>query len=295
VEWLRSVTLLGVGFVAVVVVTLGLAGWLVPQRGTSAASAGASPGASAAAAQPTPLPGSLGGVLVVSGDRTGSLTLNRMSDDGSNALLGSDGRVQFGGDPLAVTQVSYDGLDFFPDADACTITPGDVNEPAGVAEAHLACTGLADIRESGVIAVEGTVGLPADLLVGRQTPPTGGSVSLGPETWTFEFGYLFSSIFPTPHGDVSSDMELFDEGLGTALLFLHDEESGRYAISGLSQQGEVTAVPDGACTVGREQIGRPNPTAVTVQLTIDCASVEVPGLGAVPISGTVVIDELEGL
>lgn len=295
-DWLRSITVLGIAFVAVVATTLGLAGWLVPQRATATASDAASPGASRVAAQPTPpndgIPG-LGGVLTVSGDHSGFLVLSRESQESQYALVGGDGRVTFEGAPVIVTQLSYDGWEFFPEPDECSVTPGDLDDVIGIGFAELVCTDLAEIRDKGVVSFAGTIGLPVDRLAGRTLPLTGGTLSVGAETWTFDFAYLVLWQQPMIGGDVGANMELFDEPLGSSLLFAWDVETHRISLVAATRNGERADAPQGACTFERTELGKPNPGATTVELTIDCPAVEVPSVGVVPISGTVVVDELE--
>jgi hypothetical protein len=290
---LRSVTLLSLGFVGVVAGTLGLAALIVPapasqEGGTS------SPGASEAAVVAPPsggIPG-LGGTLVVTGDREGTFVLTRESLEGSYALVGSQGRIVFAGQPAEVTQLSYDGLDFFPDPEDCTITAGDLDSAVGIGFAELSCVDLADIRETGVITIEGTLGLPVDRLAGRDLPLTGGSLAVGDETWSFEFAYLLLWQQPAIAGRTGANMELVDEAHG-GLLFSYDIETHRTSVTGVMRASETFDIAEGACGLQREELGRPNPRTTTVELIIECAAVDVPGLGVVPISGTVVVDELE--
>ncbi len=292
-EWLRSVTVIGIAFAGVVVATLGLAAVIVPVPVPSGEPG--SPGASAVAAQPTPgsgIPG-LGGQLAVTGDREGTLVLTRESQDGSYALVGGDGRITFEGAPVVVTQVSYDGLEFFPEEGDCTVTPGNLDNAVGIGFAELVCIDIADIRDNGVVTISGTVGLPIDRLAAREMPPSGGSIQVGDETWTFEFGLLLLWQQPMLGGETNPNMELRDEGLDAALYFFYDIETHRTSVTEVMRDGETLPVPEGACRLEREELGRPNPGAMTTELVIDCAGIEVPGLGTVPINGTVIVDELE--
>lgn len=293
-EWLRSVTVIGIAFAGVVVATLGLAAVIVPSSAPTSNETG-SPGASAVGVLPTPgsgIPG-LGGQLTVTGDRQGTLVLTRESQDGNYALVGGDGRIAFEGAPVVVTQVSYDGLEFFPEEGDCTVTPGNLDNAVGIGFAELVCTDIADIRDNGVVTIAGTIGLPVDRLAGREMPLTGGSIQVGDETWTFEFALLLLWQQPMIGGETNANMELLDEGLGAALSFFYDIETHRTSVTEVMRDGETIPVPDGACRLEREELGRPNPGAMTIELGIDCSAVEVPGLGTVPITGTVIVDELE--
>jgi hypothetical protein len=291
---LRSITLLGMGFAGVVAATLGLAVLIVPDpAGSSPNSETGSPGASGAAVLPAPsggIPG-LGGTLMVTGDREGTFVLSRESLEGSYTLVGSLGRITFDG--LEISQLSYDGLDFFLDPRDCTITSGNLDNAVGIGFAELSCIDIADVRETGTITIEGTIGLPVDRLVERELPPTGGSIAVGDETWTFEFAYLYLWQQPAIAGVTDANMELADEAQETSLSFFYDIQTHRTTVSGAMRDGETVDVPGGACALQREELGRPNPRTTTVQLGIDCPSVEIPGLGPVPITGTVIVDELD--
>jgi hypothetical protein len=294
--WLRSLTLLGMGFVGVVVATLGIAALVVPGSSPSSQDGGTrSPGASGVATVPSPgggIPG-LGGTLTVTGDREGSLVLSRESNEGTYALVGSLGRIAFTGQPVEVTQLSYDGLEFFPDPGDCTITPGDLDNAIGIGFAQLSCIDIADIRDTGVISISGTIGMPVDRLVERELPATGGTLTIGDETWTFEYAYLYLWQQPVISGVVTANMELADVERGASLYFFYDIETHRTSVSGVMRDGETADIAAGACALQREELGRPNPRTTTVEIAIDCPSVEVPGLGVVPIRGSVVVDELE--
>jgi hypothetical protein len=296
-DWFRSITLLAISFVGVVVVTLGLAALIVPGPAASSQDGGGgAPVPSGAAVEPsaTDAPRGLGGSLAVTGDRDATFVLRTESLEGNYALVGNDGRVVFEGQPVEVTQVSFDGLEFFPDPGDCTVTPQDVDNAVGIGFAELTCTDLADIRENGVISLAGTLGLPADRLVGRALPLQGGSVAVGDETWTFDHAFLITWQSPAVSGEGQGNynMELIDEPQATALYFTYDAEDHRIGLIDIERDGEVLPVPDGACTLERTELGKQNPRDVTIELAIECAAVEVPGLGSVPISGTVVVDEL---
>ena len=292
-EWLRSATVIGIAFAGVVAATLGLAAAIVPSPAASTETG--SPGASAVAVQPTPgsgIPG-LGGQLAVTGDREGTLVLTRESQDGNYALVGGDGRITFEGAPVVVTQVSYDGLEFFPGEGDCTVRPRNLDNAVGIGFAELVCTDISDIRDNGVVTIAGTIGLPVDRLAGREMPLTGGSIQVGDETWAFEYGLLLLWQQPMIGGETNANMELLDEALQAAVYLFYDIETHRTSVTEVMRDGETIAVPDGACRLEREVLGRPNPGATTIELGIDCPAVEVPGLGTVPISGSVIVDELE--
>jgi hypothetical protein len=229
----------------------------------------------------------------VTGDREGTLRLTRDSTQGTYALVGDDGRIAFEGQPVEVTQISYDGWEFFPEPGECTVSTGNLEGAIGIGFAELSCTDLADIRDNGVISISGTVGLPIDRLVPRELPFTGGTARVGPETWTFEFAYLATWQQPIIAGVTGANMELMDVATQASLRFSYDIATHETSLSAVQRGGEEADVPEGACGLVRTELGKPNPRATTVELTITCPEVEVPGLGSVSIESTVIVDELE--
>ena len=141
-DWFRSVTVLAVAFVGAVVVTIGLANVIVP-GGADEPQSAADDGDGPASETPTvePIAG-IGGNLGVTGDREGTLTVTRESNDGKYSLVGDGARVVFEGSrPPVVSQVSWDGLEFFPEPDACTVTPGELDDEIGVGYAEVRLRG----------------------------------------------------------------------------------------------------------------------------------------------------------
>lgn len=294
-DWFRSITALGAAFASVVVVTLGLAAIIVsgpalppsPSDAAGPAPAASAPGNPAL----TAIPG-LGGDLTVSGDLEGTYTLNRLAEGPGYGIRGTDGRVFFDGSPLSVVQMNLGGLSFFPTPEDCTITAGNLTDAIGVGRAELACAGLTDIRGNGTIDVRGTIGLPLDLLAVRELPLPGGSVTVGDDTWTFTDATLEAWQMPMLGGTRSYNMQLVDEESG-GLLFTFDIETRRLALEGVGHEGTVEILDPGVCELGTEELGLLNPRTTVLELTIDCAAVDVPGLGTVPIGGSVIVERLE--
>lgn len=299
-DWLRSLAVLGMAFVAVVTATLGLAGVVVPGEPPTAPVAGAN-GEPEASATPMPTDAGwlgLGGTLAVSGDREGEFRLTRESLQNRYSLTGDDGRISFEGNPIDVAQLSYDGLEFFPDPEDCTVEPLNLDTAIGVGQAELTCIDLEDIRGNGTISLHGQIGLPVDRLAERTLPLTGGSLEVGPETWIIEEAYLFTWQMPAIAGAPQYNLELADrvtENASPAIAQLnvsYDIESHALTPATVERDGEFATIPEGACRIEREELGRQNPRTTVVELTISCSEVDVPGLGPVPISGTVVVDEV---
>lgn len=300
---LRSLAVLGMGFVAVVIFTLGSAA-VVQSRPAGPTPL---PLGEAGAAGPVEVtreyeigavPSEVGGTLAVSGDREGTFAVNRESSDGRYGLIGDDGRIFFGSHPLAVVQMNFDGLSFFPKPGDCTITPGKLNADIGVAGAHLVCTDLADVRGNGVISLEGTIGLPGDLLGMRgDLPAAGGTVDVGDETLSFSEAYLYIDVGwqPVFVGDRAIAMQLTDEDRGMALGFAYGDQTHRLELAHVMRGDTVTDIGEDACTLGMRDLGKLNPRVTVVELTVRCNEVDLPELGLVPISGTLIVEQVEPL
>jgi hypothetical protein len=303
-DWFRSVTVLVTAFVAAVVVTIGLANIIVPGRAADPRTAGDGDGGEA-----TPRPSlepieGVGGHLTVTGDRTGTLTLLRGESGELYSLEGNDARMVLEGRlPPDVTQVSWAGLEFFPEPEDCTITPGELDSETGVGYAELECRELTDIRGGESISFAGTIGLPLTMVGESDLPDMGGSVTVGGETW--EFGEAFLFTFPVvlapgeedynmilSHGDTAEGCPGPDCAR-TSLRFRYDVQTHRLTLVEAERDGTSADVAAGACRLATEEFGRLTPTAAVVELSIDCPAVEVPGLGTVPISGTVIVQQLE--
>ncbi|HSK94117.1 MAG TPA: hypothetical protein VLA76_08690 [Candidatus Angelobacter sp.] len=302
----RSLAALGLAFAAVVAATLGLAGAIVPGPAavdvppatTDASGNQVTPPPVVPAPTTTGRPG-IGGTLAVSGDREGTFALTRETTAERYSLTGSDGRISFAGQPVEVAQLSYDGLEFFPDPEDCEITALNLDTAIGVGRAELACTDLEDVRGNGTISLAGEIGLPVDMLAARTLPFTGGSLEVGPETWTFDDAFLFAWEIPIIGGRPQYNLELIDRSGGQvgaeqpARLNIHyDIETHALTPINVERSGELSAIPEGACQLVTTELGRQNPRTRVLEIAISCDTVDVPGLGAVPISGTVVVDEL---
>lgn len=289
-DWPRSIMLLGMAFAAVVLVTLGLAGAIVPTAGgvpdvdpSTAPGSGAGPTAAAGR------PGVVGGALAVTGDREGVLSLDREITEDRYGLAGDDGRVLFEGtDPVTVAQVQYDGLEFFVDPEECAVVPGARHEPSGVAMAEIRCEAITDVRDNGTIALEGTVGVAADLFGLRgDLPDTGGTIELGDETLTIGTTRLQLSPFAGAFaGQLAADEH------GAAVSLTYDPFSHSLTVAEVVYEGDVTRV-DGGCSVSEREIGLLNPHTRVSELRVQCSPLEIPALGSVPLTGTVVAELVE--
>jgi hypothetical protein len=289
-DWFRSLTALGAAFIGVAVVTFGLAGIIVPGRAPAAQTdddgATGSPAATAAALE------GIGGDLAVSGDREGTLSLRRESQGEVYALVGDDARMVVAGRPAVISQISWDGLEFFPDPADCTITPGALDDRIGVGYADVRCDGLEDIRGGGTVSLAGRLGLPLNMVGEADLPEVGGSIEVGDETWSFAEAYLFEFAVNSGPGTEGYNLTLADEGAGGALRFEYDVFTHALGLAQVERGGEAVAASEVACSLSTEELGRIAPSVAIVELTINCPAAEVPGIGTVPIRGTVVVQQV---
>ena len=311
-EWAAGVTVLAVAFVGTVVFTIGLAAVIVPGGiGSSSALDPAAPSATAVDMTPQPVdlpPTAIGGALVVTGDLDETLVLDREDaeigfnfdtetgiarlEDGPYRLVGEEGRVTFGVDPLVVEQVDVAGLSFYPDPDDCQVTPGVLNPAVGIASAALRCEGIADIRDNGVVTIAGTIAVAGDVLGMRgDLPPTGGTVAVGPATIELPEARVLLDPFGFDAATGLASEPLFDDDSESGLVLAYDPETGELSLSTIVAGPDAFAeVPNGACSVERSDVGVVNPRTAVVQLAIRCDALEVAELGTVAVDGSLVVD-----
>ena len=294
-DWFRSLAVLGAAFAGAVVITFGLAVLSVP--GLAGSAQGPDPASSGGASaeetdDPSAIPG-LGGSLAVTGDREDTFRLTREHVGERYSLEGDKGRITFEGRPVEITQMSFDGLEFFPDPAACTITPGNLDNRVGIGFAELRCENLADIRDTGTFTFAGTIGMPLDMIAESDLPESGGAVEVGDETWQFAEALLFSFQRPAIAGAAYYNMELTDEAAGGVIGFLYDIQTHQLTLAHVARGDESVDVPADACELRQREIGRHNPRTATIELSIRCSAVDVPGLGTVSISGTLFVDRIE--
>ena len=305
--WFRSITVLAVAFAAAVVVTIGLATIIVPgQAADLQAGGGGDPNATAAPSL-APIEG-IGGHLTVTGDRSGTLTVTSESSDDRYSLEGGNARIVFEGSPPVVAQISWEGLEFFPEPSDCTITPAQLDSEIGVGYAEIACENLTDIRGGGTVSLSGTLGLALTMVGESDLPDMGGSVQVGDETWTFDQAMLFAFPVNLTQGGEDYNMILSDVGSntgcpdnappspdcsGTSLRFRYDVQTHRLTLVQVARDGTAGDLRPGACNLATEELGRLSPGTAVVELTIDCPAADVPGLGTVPISGSVIMQQLD--
>jgi hypothetical protein len=293
-DWFRSIAVLGAAFAAVVIVTFGLATIIVPDNAGVSRAGGGSPSGSVDEPVETlpPVEVGLGGALAVTGDSEGIFRLaseDTFFQGNFYSLVGDEGRIVFEGPPVEITQISFAGLEFFPEPEACSLTPGELDSTIGIGMTEIRCAGLTDIRDTGTINLEGTIGLPLNMVGESGLPEQGGSVEVGSETWQFAEAVLLEFGF-SPFGTSEEfNMQLVDEQSRGVIRFNYGFETHRLTLADVEHDGEHAGVPASACQLSEEELGKLNPRTIVIRLGIQCVAVEVPGLGSVPVTGTVII------
>lgn len=235
------------------------------------------------------VPTAIGGELAVTGAREGTISLQQ--GFGGRFLLESDSaRLYFETNPLAIDQMSYDGLEFFPESDACEFTEGEHNEDLGIAAAQLVCEELADIRENGSISVEGYIAVPADLIVDIDLPDLGGTVRAGDQEWEVEDPELIlgQPVFPGDE-DLETGLSVFSHEVNApTLFFAYNEASDTLSLTRIWNAGEEIDVDAGACAISTEELVVVNPETQYFAIDLFCESIDVAGQGQVSVEGSIV-------
>lgn len=242
------------------------------------------------------VPDVVGGRLTVTGAREATLDLEPKGNGPNFGLGSSKTQLYLQGGPLEITQMDHDGLSFFPDPDDCVFTIGERNEVAGLVAVMVSCPELTDIRGNGTLAVEGHLALPADIAIAVELPQTGGTVTVGETTWQIFDPILFVGDHPVVvAGDDDAGLWLTEEDHLHGLFLEHVAETDTLRLDKVSLEGVVHEVGPASCVVEDEEIMVANPQARLMELTLSCEGVEVPGLGPVPIEGTVVYTKVYGM
>jgi hypothetical protein len=294
-DWFRSIVVLGAAVLVVAGMTFGLAALIVPGAGAARVPDG-SPDASdggGVPGTPPPLGEGAGATIMVSGDYTGHLVLTREDTSDRYGLAGDDGRLIFDGESQ-IAQISFDGWEFFPDPDECTVTPGEGDAETGLATATFECPDLVEVRDKGVVTLSGEMRLANDMVgLAPDLPDPGGETTVGSETWAFADAYLF--LFPQSIGGPADNfnMVLTDEDLDAALNFTYDVQTHSVDLASVERDGVLIATPPDACEIQITELGRFSPRAAAAHMLLSCAAVEVHGLGTVAIDGDLIIYQID--
>lgn len=240
-------------------------------------------------------PRAVGGQLEVTGATEGTITLERTAHGPTYGLENSDMKIFFESGPLTISQMSYDGLAFFPEPEDCDFTEGEHNEESGLVAVQVSCPELEDIRGNGTITLEGVLALPADLVIEVDIPDTGGTISVGDEEWE-----IVDPVLVVAPSSLDDDMTavaflLESEEPPRTLHLSYDATADRISIVGFSVPREdFRELPAGECDVNDETLMAVNPEAEIRELTISCEEVDVPDMGTIDIEGSVVYQILFG-
>lgn len=239
------------------------------------------------------VPTAIGGELQISGAREGAIALDSQVGGPTYGLGGDTARIFFDADPLAINQMSYDGLAFFPEPEDCEFTEGRHNEEIGVAAVQVSCEALVDIRDNGTISLQGYLALPANMVIELDVPETGGTLTVGDEDWeiiepTLVVGPTFQGQGGGA-GEVGLPLNVEDPDKGMFLAY--DMGSERLTPATILYDGTVNEI-SGDCTITDEELMVVNPQTRFRELTLDCEDVEIPGVGTVEITGNVVYQEI---
>lgn len=276
---------------AVVLMVVGLALLIVPDEPTF--SEGLEEAAESDDGTVDFTPTAPGGQLEVTGAAEGTITLERTAHGPTYGLENSKTRIFFESDPLTISQMSYEGLAFFPEPEDCEFTEGEHNEESGLVAVQVSCPELVDIRDNGTITLEGVLALPADLVIQVDTPGTGGTITVGDEEWEIVDPVLL--VGPQFHGSNGGAGEitlaLNPEDPSKGLSLHYDIEADHLSPGKVSYEGTATDLTPDACDIVSETVMVVNPQVEFHELTITCEDFEVPEMGTVSIEGTVVYEK----
>jgi hypothetical protein len=239
------------------------------------------------------LPIAVGGQLELSGAKEGTVVVDQNVNGPSYGLGNSKTRIFFEGSPLSVSQMSHDGLTFFPEPEDCEFTTGVQNEETGITAVKMSCPELVDIRGNGTLTVEGYLALPASLVLAEEIPDTGGVLTVGKEEW----GVTLPMLMIVGFGGFSIEgsengLWLGDSEYVRGVFLEHNADLDTLTPHSVIYDGRIHEIADGACITQEEVVMILSPEAEMRALTLSCQDVEIPGMGAVGIEGTVVYDRV---
>jgi hypothetical protein len=238
------------------------------------------------------VPDALGARLEISGARSDTVVLDDTVGGPNFGLGNSRTRIFFEGDPIAIGQMSHDGLAFFPEPEDCEFTPGEHNEAAGLVAVQISCPELVDIRDNGSITLEGFAALPANMVIELDLPDTGGVLTVGEENWEIIDPVLLVGAVFQGGGAGEIGLSLNPEDPDRGFAFSYDIDSGALTPARIFYEEAVTEISPGACQVSVEELMMVNPSAQYLELSLRCDAVSIEGLGSVPVDGTIVFQRI---
>jgi len=231
-----------------------------------------------------------GGELEVTGDRQGTFALTGNAQGPGYGLGGDDGGIFFqgSGPGLSVVQLSYDGLDFFLDADDCILTAGEADSGGDRGSATIECVEIRDVRDTATISVRGRVVLPADLMAERDDlPEVGGTVTVGTETLIIDDG-----LFRLADAADKSPDAVNRWMSGPRIHVSFRQELGNDYVDQIDIEGVVSEIPQDACEVEREHAAMMDTSTNLVEVSFRCEEVEIGGIGELPIVGSAIVEQV---
>lgn len=233
-----------------------------------------------------------GGQLEVTGAAEGTITLERTAHGATYGLENSKTKVFFESGPLTISQMSHEGLAFFPEPEDCDFTEGEHNEESGLVVVEVSCPELVDIRDNGTITLEGVLALPADMVLELDLPERGGTVTIGSEAIVFGPDlHLFVGPAPGDHGVSDIQLTAVSDSPQATLVFPYDLESDRVRLGRVGFSGGSTDIGPEQCSHEINELAVINPQAKIVEVTFSCAEIQLPNIGRVPIEGTLVFEQ----
>ena len=299
---LGSLGILGAATALVALATLALSGVIVPRPPDPTV---VTPTDAGVELELRATPTAIGGQLIVTGDRPGSLSVASESSNpryepdssvagglafhrGEVVLTGPEGEIVLDPGAGEVTRIEYDGLSFYVDPGDCAATSGARNGGLGLMHIGLRCERITDLRDGAVIGLEGVISVPADALGDRgDLPATGGTAEIGGTEITLVHGVgIVGGFGPVDDGLVPVVVPASDAtGLGVS----YDPEDGTFSLTTYQLDGALVELSE-PCALHAEELGRINPQTAVLRLELDCASVPLPDRGSAAITGSVVVD-----
>lgn len=231
-------------------------------------------------------PTAVGGVIEVTGVEEAKLTFEGAAFGPSFGLANDDARIFFETNPLAISQMSFHALAFFPDPEDCEFTEGEHNEQAGLVAVQVTCPELADIRDNGSIALDGQLALPTNMVVDLDIPEQGGTLRIGDETSGEEWEIVPDVVLITGEdrffgADGNPGLVLSTDNPSTWMRLTYDTDSDVLIPDIFTYSGNEIDLSSAECTTQDVELLVMSPEGQARELTVDCQSVEMQGRGTV--------------